>query len=43
MDTDDVFIFFLPFFSICVHDYKMAVTGNFMHLKTEGENRKCHQ
>lgn len=40
MDTDDVFLFeggFQPFFSVCVHDNKMAFTGNGMHFQMPGK------
>lgn len=43
MDTDDVFLFrvffffFQPFFPVCVHDNKMAFTGNGMHFQMPGK------
>lgn len=43
MDTDDVFLFgvffffFNLFFPVCVHDNKMAFTGNGMHFQMPGK------
>lgn len=31
------FFFFQPFFPVCVHDNKMAFTGNGMHFQMPGK------